>query len=301
MQLWTIDQLLDHEFPEMQYVIDPIFPRGGILLLHGQQTSGKSQLALGIVKAVAEGGLFLRQFPTTQMRSVYIQMDLPAQIFQERLTAIASHIRSTPIQLLTAYGYHDAIRWADARYTPTAIKALQDTDPQLVVVDSLRRCHKLDENDSTTVGLVYGAWNKLFPGASLVFVSHETKGQPGFKQPKANKPRGSSAWIDDADAASGVERYGRGKGGQLKAKLTFTKLYTTEEPKPIEVVMDPDLLLLDPSGLTARQYAEMYVKDNPTITKHQLVKHLQEIKDPDGDYLCGQSNAYKIAKAVLSV
>ena len=87
----------------------------------------------------------------------------------------------------------------------------------------------------------------------------------------------------------------------MKAKLTFTKVYTTEEPKPIEVAMDEDQLMLEPLKLTTRQVAEMFVRDNPTVTKHQLAKYLQEVKDEDGNYLCGQSNAYKIAAGVLSL
>lgn len=301
MTYWTVDDFLDHNFPEIEYVIDPIFPVGGLFLLHGQQTTGKSQLALGVLRAASEGGLLLRQFPVAKMRSLYVQFDLPEKLFQDRIMAVSKFVRSGDIGIVTKYGYHDVPRWTNPKHTPDDIKRAQDSEPQLVVIDSLRRCHKLDENDSATVTQVYGAWQELFPEASIMPLHHESKDQPGqtFKRSSASKPRGSSAWIDDADGAMGIERVGRGRGGQHKARLTFTKIYTAEEPEPIDVVMDPDLLMLEPTSLTTRQYAEMFVRDNPEATKHQLAIYLMELKNDKGEDLCGQSNAYKVARSVL--
>lgn len=284
--LWTIDDFLQADFPEAPAVIKPILPTMGLMLIHGQQTSGKTQLALDIALSVARGDLFLDLYPCERGPVVYFQFDQPRRMFQSRIHRAQDRARNQPFYVVSDFGYHNILKWAKK---PTdTIKAAQDLEPALVVFDSFQRCHQLDENLAGSIQAVYTAMHSMFPKSSKVTLHHENK---NTETAASHKMRGSTALLDDANAGIRVHRKGRGKGGTHRASLEFTKVSTIEEPKPINVLMDPRTLLMEREETpTSRELAQSYLWAKPETTLHEMAEFLV-----DHD-ICGKSNAYQIGQ-----
>jgi len=301
MTLWTYDQFVTHEFQRPSYIIDPVFPHKGVLCIHGQQTSGKSQLALGMLVNLVRGEMFLKQYRTTQGSVAYVQYDLPEKLWQDRLGMLKPILSGMPFYNVVDFGYHNMAEWKKGGkwFLPSDVAQLREIQPETIVVDSVARCHQMDENDSRATRLVYGYWQELFPDSSLAFIHHNNKDKVGpFRQNEASRPRGSTAWLDNANGGMGIRRLGRGKGGKHRAQIVFTKVTAGEEPSPCEIEISTETLLLTPTHLTARELAELFIRDNPRATKKQLVDWLttpQENGDKRSEAACGPSRAYQIA------
>ena len=107
MAFYTFDDFVTHEFEEPSYVINPIFPHRGIMCIHGQQTSGKSQLALGMLANIVRGEMFLNQYKTMKGSVGYVQYDLPIKLWQDRQQMLRPILGGLPFYHVVNFGYHE--------------------------------------------------------------------------------------------------------------------------------------------------------------------------------------------------
>lgn len=233
------------------FLVEPIIPAGGIVMLHGPKTAGKTQLALTLGCAVATGGTFLGEYSCLPGHVIFIEVDMPLPLLQNRIQIAPE---TDPIWFLHSEPF-DVVRLAAGQPKPDAIAAAQSFSPALVIVDSLRKTHALDENDSSTPSRVYAAWQSLFPHACLAFMHHDRKKptDPSAWLHPEEAARGTGAWLDDADTGLHLDKVRGTKGGGHVATLTFSKCRTTEEPPPMLVRMHSDTLLVEPTKPSARQ------------------------------------------------
>lgn len=240
MEVYTDTEFIAKQFPDELYLCEPCIPLGGDVLLHGKRALGKTQLALTLAISVMEGGKFLGHFPCLQGPVAYVQADMPKKLQQDRRRTLYAatgkdygsqylHILSdSKVDILSAA--HAREEW---------ISRLHAHNPVLVIVDTLRKTHGLDENSSDTPVAVYGAWRALVgQRATIVYVHHDRKTTEfGDLNESA---RGSGAWLDECDTGLHV----LGKKKQLD-RLEFSKLRTMDYPEPIKVRMNPDTLLIE--------------------------------------------------------
>jgi hypothetical protein len=296
LALWTFDEFLNHDFGEGVFLCDPIIPAGGDFLLHGPRAAGKTQFALTLGVAVARGEYFLNQYRCDQGRVVYFQADVPEKLFQQRIRNLEHLCKGLPIDFLTVGRRFDVNK--AAKNPPGVIKRAGDLNPALVIVDSLRKTHDGDENDSNTPSRVYDAWHALFPTATHGYLHHDRKAsRDAYRDLSDEDFRGSGAWIDDVDTGLHLIR-SRKKGGHI-ATLTYSKLRTCEEKPPMLLGMGKDTLLMEPAKPTVLQHARQYLQEHPTATRGQVAQYLQSLRDERGKPVCSRSWAYENAKLAL--
>jgi hypothetical protein len=81
----SLTDFLNMEIPPREFLLFPIIPEQGLVMLHAPRGIGKTFSALGIAYAVAVGGEFLR-FRASKLRKVlYVDGEMPAYVMQERL------------------------------------------------------------------------------------------------------------------------------------------------------------------------------------------------------------------------
>lgn len=230
-------------------------------MLHGKRNHGKSQLALTLCKAVVEGAPFLGVYPTAQGDVVFLQVDNPPMVQQERVRMLQGQFGdgwdAGRMHWLLNDRKIDVIDELQQASTPAWSKKVQEIEPKLVVIDSLRKTHRLDENDNSTPSEVYEAFRILCgPSPTLFFLHHDRKTmpiRPGQEAPPQDEMgRGAQAWIDDADTGMHIKKVKRGSGYEFL--LYWTKLRTSGELPMMRCTMNTKSLLIEP-----RDDAESYL------------------------------------------
>lgn len=280
---WAGGELLAHDFKEPELLVQSLLPWGGSMLMHGPRTAGKTQLALALASAVHHGSLFLEKYQCQQAKVAYVEVDMTAKTLQARVAQAGNGL--SEIAYVTADGPIDVAR---ATLEQRSFKALHEFAPQLVIVDSLRKTHKYDENDSNTPTFVYGKWRELVPKAAFCFLHHDRKVVKGPMAGDVDEAfRGSSAWLDDVDSGLHLVRDKAAKGH--RSVLTFSKVRLDESQEPIAIGLDPMTMLAVPADATVRAALIAWLATNVGATVGQTVSYLTKSE------ICGRSMAYKLA------
>lgn len=180
------------------WVIEPLLPASGAMLLYGDPKVGKSFAALQLAKAVSEGSSWLG-FPTKQGIVAYIQLDTPRNVWQARIVGLGlgnSEILFGDRELLEAWPFNilnpdHLIRLRDS---------LQAVSPSLVIIDTLRESHAADENDSTEMQQAVAALVAATQPSALCLISHSRKPSQDEHFSLMNDNRGSSYVVGRMDA-----------------------------------------------------------------------------------------------------
>ena len=179
-----------------EYIIPLILPQVGRIALCGVAKHGKSFLALQLAMSVSQGRPFLGFAVTHPGPVLYLQLDTPAELWQERVASLEqAGILVDPDDSHGLYVIHPStqprsvniLSGHDARNIHDMITA---TLPVLVVVDVLRSVHRLSENESEHMQQVIGHLSTVCQGRSLLIVHHT--GKPST-DPKAVRRSPSTA------------------------------------------------------------------------------------------------------------
>ena len=273
-------------FADPPFLVAPLLPRGGLAMIHGAKTAGKTQLALTLGVAVATGTPFLHDYHCEPGSVVFLEADMPKQMLQYRV----ADAPETRVLHFAHTGSFDVVRLAGSGALPADVQAVQALQPALLIVDTLRKVHVLDENDSRTPLLVHTAWQRLFPGTALLFIHHDRKKPRDPSTPLISEEaaRGTEAWAADIDVSMYLHKHRRIKDSAHTATLGFSKVRYSDDIAPFPVQMRPGSLLIEPIRQTARQMLLAWHAANPTATLQEAVAWLQKSD------LCGQSRAYKL-------
>lgn len=229
-------------------MIDQLLPAGGLGILHGPPGLRKTFIALHLAAASSRGEPFLGVFPTRAGQVVFIELDVPEAEWYRRF-----QLAGDRLDKVWCVFDHKLWNITDMR-TPNpelqTLKGRLTEPPTLVIVDTLRKSHILDENASLTPTLVYDAWHRHFPHSALLFLHHDRKvgelsrGEQGDRE----TAMGSQTWTGNPDLTMHLTRFRRKAGTQAgpvvgpppTATLTFTKTRasTEGEPMPIDLAFD---------------------------------------------------------------
>ena len=159
------------------WLIEPILPSGGAVLLYGDPKVGKSYAAIQLTLALQEGKDWLGFPVRRKCRVVYVQLDTPRSLWASRLEEL--HLTPEQIGLLLLADretlecfpfdilnpiHHDLLK-----------TSLRDLSPDVVIIDTLRESHGGDENDSTQMKMVLSSFDSAIQPAAAIYVHHSKK------------------------------------------------------------------------------------------------------------------------------
>ena len=201
------------------YLLDPLLPAGGSMMLYAKAKVGKSSLALQLMHALTGGAKDWLGFPVAlQGRVLYLQADTPRSIWKRRLKVLTEN----------GYKFHnDKARFADAKSLkkilnlgdPTHEKELREAIesvvddplpsgatwgavPVALIVDTMRAVHLGDENMSGDTQGFVNKMKDIARGASVIFIHHDNKEHPQMKGKRdmRDAARGSTALAGAVEA-----------------------------------------------------------------------------------------------------
>lgn len=258
MSLISWPQLATKSYPDPQFLLDPYIPTGGIAFLYGDTSIGKSPLTWQIASSVASGMNFFG-LPCQKGNVLYIELDTPELSIADRLKKFPS----PPENVWWLFSHPLSIPAISGQVKEEFQKAREELKPVLVIINTLRKVHDMDDKESRTPALVYGAFQKLFPGAALLFVHHTRKKSldPKLREVDKESFSGAKNWLNDAQTGLHLEVY-RSRLGKENLRLYHRKSQVSETLRPL-----PLLLHQDGTTLTSPLYDE-YEKVYGLLNEH---------------------------------
>ena len=166
--------------PLQTWLMQPLLPAGGLASLFGAPKSAKTFAALGMSEAIGDPSLHdWLHFPVRQHGQVlYLQLDTPRSIWSERLALLMKHghqFRGVAFADRESQGV--AYPWNI--HDPDCENWLREQvayfKPALVVYDTLRQVHKMDEDKASLMAPVMETLIRACGQAAILMVSHTRK------------------------------------------------------------------------------------------------------------------------------
>lgn len=262
--------------PTPPFTVAPFFPSGGLCLLYGKRGIGKTLLSMTLTRDVAVGRPFLGRFDTSQNAGpvIYVQLDMTDKVFQERL-----QLTQDTFNVDNWYVVTGVASVGRATQNTAWVQDVVAVQPSLIIIDTLRKAHSYNENDSDSAGRFYAKLRELFGWTSVMLIHHDKKDQPdAIGLSGAEKFRGSGAWLDDVDVGLHLTKKGKG------LVLEFSKLRTCADIDPIPLMIDEaNLTVMAPAPVAGspmsendrmRRLAELYREANPEADNSDVCAYL---------------------------
>lgn len=165
----------NREFPETQWIVKDILPRGTFTLLSGGSKIGKTWLVLQLASAVSLGGGFLgnADYPCAQAEVLLMSLQLSSRQLHDRLEK-ASILADDRVQVLHAWEHGEAALEM-LRYYCT-----RNPECRLVIIDMLQNVRDVDaqfENSYSERVKEFSKWSRLAQELDICIVglTHDRK------------------------------------------------------------------------------------------------------------------------------
>jgi len=176
----TLAQFLAVEFPERENIIDPVFPRQGLDMIHSWRGLGKTYLAVAIALVVASGAALLKWRVSRPWRVLYVDGEMPGALLQERLAKFVRATASEPdpafLRIVTPdlqprgipdLGTSQGQAWLDS--------IIDDTD--LLMLDNLSSLVRNGSENADDLWLPMATWllRHRSAGRAAILIHHDGK------------------------------------------------------------------------------------------------------------------------------
>lgn len=205
----TASSLLSKPEPKLEWLIENLWVDQSRGLIAGNPGVGKTWLALDMLISVASGQLCLGRYPVRQGAVLLMEEEASELNLSRRLHSMA---RARGLSAESLANLHLAVRsFAKLPLDVAEIgRYIIAHEIKLVVFDSLRRFHSVDENSSSEMQSVLDAFGRLnMCGCSVVLIHHLAKASSDHhSKPLFERLRGSSdlwAWRDCILGVEGEE------------------------------------------------------------------------------------------------
>jgi hypothetical protein len=234
----TIEEALAAFKDRPRWLIEDLLPAEGIALLHGRFSLGKSPFAWALAQSVSEGLPFFGYHCNENGAVLWIEVDEPLLIAQDRI----SKLNPRPKQMYLVGSRQFTI----ANPRPEDLEHYRQLNdklhPKLVVINTLRKVHDLDDKDSNSPSTVYGRFGELFPNACILFIHHDRKAQMDKDgnpiKSGAEAFAGSQAWANDAQVGLHMTSVGNPTQRLIEVEVTKSQVGMTGEVIKLKLAED---------------------------------------------------------------
>lgn len=178
MRVVTLNEYADLPRTQVDWIVEHLIPRPGLVMLMGPEKAGKSFLALDVAKCAASGESVFGYACKQDNRVLYLQFDTSETIWRDRIRKLRdAGYNTTPSNLVMVHPEDQLIPWniCSANGQKWLKDVLDTANPDLVIIDVLREIHGKDENDSTAMKEVGDALIRAFTGRAVLLVHHTKK------------------------------------------------------------------------------------------------------------------------------
>jgi predicted ATP-dependent serine protease len=278
-EIKPLSQLVSEAKP-IEWIVENLIPRHGLVILAGKAGVGKSMVTLHLSHAVVNGEPLFGAFPIQNRGGVLIidNENYPG-LYLQRVRALGLNpLEGIDTLNLTDFSIDStsSIKWLE--------KVIAEKKYALVVLDSWTNLiRNTDENKAPEVGKVLSRLRKIAyeHGCCFVLIHHLRKNMPYAVDPK-DELRGSSTLMNEADLVIAMQD--SGKDG-LRNLRTIKQRYGKEVAVELRFVENDGRLVLQGREIAAAEAESKvekaardivkYLADMPyAVSRQELIKNL---------------------------
>jgi putative DNA primase/helicase len=242
----SIKDLLSAELAQREYIIEPIFPKQGLIMIYAKRGIGKTFFALHLACSIAGGcDIFGRWKVEKTRRVLYIDGEMPANTMQERLAVLIGGLSNEifderNLQIITPdfqtenFGQMPDLCKEDGQRQIEEIIEAKEID--VIVIDNLSTlCRAGKENESESWNSI-GQWALKLrtQGKSIIFIHHAGKN---------DNQRGTSKKEDILDTVIKLKRpddYQSNQGARFEVHFEKSRGFAGADADPFEITLKMD-------------------------------------------------------------
>ena len=236
-----IQQILEISIPEREFVIDPVIPQQGLVMVYGPRGIAKTWFVLSLAYGVASGGHIFAGWTAPKSRKVFVfDGEMPARPLKDRFAAIVAGADREPpdpsyLQILTPDLQDRAMpnlaRTDSQREIASLIK-----DYEIIVVDNLACLARHGRENDSESWLPVQSWllELRRMGKTVILVHHAGKG---------GAQRGTSSREDILDTVISLRKpsdYQPSEGARVEVHLDKSRGVFGEGANPFELTLRTD-------------------------------------------------------------
>lgn len=214
--------------PPPKWLVEGMFAKGDVTLVHGREGNGKSWLTQALAIAVVERHeYFLGEKVNFHGKVLYVDQENPDDDVYRRLYALGAGEATRRGDL--RYLWDQAIRLD--RNPDDLLEEALDFEPEAIILDALARIHTQDENSAGQMAALFEDGIKPLAretGAAVILIHHDNKGDDF---------RGSVDIAASPDNVFQIRSAGTAKFQLIQGK---TRRRKRGEDHVIEIVDQPD-------------------------------------------------------------
>ncbi|UVT20116.1 MAG: AAA family ATPase [Nitrospira sp.] len=207
--LVSFESIMEQPLPPIDWLVEPLIPRQSRIVVFGEYGSMKSWTLLDLSLHLAAGRAWLDTFEISEPRSVlYIDEEMPGHELRRRVKRMGEGMGLKGVSI----PFH-AVSHLGVRFTEEKVEGvLRDLrlvgfDPEIIVVETMRRVLVGSENEATHVARFWDSASPILSAGKTLIISHHMK-KPNAQNPDAVKHRasGSTDILAGADLAYAITR-----------------------------------------------------------------------------------------------
>lgn len=230
----SMAEFLEMSIPELGFLLQPVIPVQGIIILFALRGVGKTFAALSMAVAIASGGEVFGWRAPSARKVLYVDGEMPALAMQKRLADLSAGMSIPPHAL-------DNLRIVSPDLQPCSMPDLSTESGQraiepllegidLVVLDNLATLCRTGKENEAQSWITMQTWllDLRRRGISVLIVHHAGK---------SGDQRGTSAREDIMDTVINLKRpkeYNMAEGARFEVHLTKARGIVGEEASPFE-------------------------------------------------------------------
>jgi RecA-family ATPase len=228
----TLAKLLEDKAP-MPYICFPLLPKKSRMIIGAPSKSKKSMLALNLAYDLAQGGKFIKWDIESPQKVLYVEQEIGVYGVRKRLKAIQGFKGGdiAPYNLNVVYKGNKRFSLDDGSPGLVNLRSeIERTQPDVLILDPLRRFTHHDEDSSTEMVKVFQVLDELQQEFNLtqVVVHHASKRSEQRDRSDPESLRGSSFIFDDGDSYIMLDF--PVKGDMNKIRLNFRFRHAADIP-----------------------------------------------------------------------
>jgi len=228
----TLNHFINHEVEfekDANYLVHPIVPKGGAVLLYGLPKELKSWMGAALALDAASGRKALGFFDVPKpVKTLYVQVEDPEHLTRARLRELHEKQggHKSYASFMLSVVPRCGLNLLDSEWLAALTKAIADSKAKLVILDVFRRLFRGNVADSKETAEFLAIIDKFrdMYGCAVLLVHHAKKGETSEMQTKALGSINLTAWADVLLYVSGKRQIGRASVSRLQIESKATTI-----------------------------------------------------------------------------
>lgn len=191
-----LSDLLQESNTQENWLIEGLIPCDSASIISAQANLGKTWLLMDLAIAIAQGSEWMNYFPVQKGKVLYIDEESNRHLVKERMNRLLAgrNLSSHDLEIGLFVAPNPLYLRFDNVHSLKALDVvLEGFQPDVVIVDSLIRVHRANENSSTEMAAVFANVKERVNryNCSFIFADHEGK-PTEYNRSAGDRLRGTS-------------------------------------------------------------------------------------------------------------